>query len=191
MKCCQMKLLVCLTLCGLAAREAMADPQVWTVAETRHVLREDLPESRVEVRLAAAKNEWQGFQILVRSDVPLAGRPRRAGRFGWARGAVLRAADARLYRQHQIHLTEQTVRNDQFKPGWYPDPLIPTVHPLTGKPLSGARFTAMPFDLPASETHGFWVDLYVPQDAKPGLYRGTYRVTWSEEDRKRRPATCR
>jgi hypothetical protein len=75
--------------------------------------------------------------------------------------------------------SEPTVRNAEFKPGWYPDPLIPAVHPLTGKPLSGARFTAMPFDLPANETHGFWVDLYVPADAKPGLYRGTYRVTWS------------
>ncbi len=35
----------------------------------------------------------------------------------------------------------------------------------------------MPFDLPANETHGFWVDLYVPAETPPGEYRGVYRVT--------------
>ncbi len=35
----------------------------------------------------------------------------------------------------------------------------------------------MPFDLPAGETHGFWVDLSVPQEALPGEYHGVYRVT--------------
>jgi len=172
--------------CGLAAHAAAAELQVWTIAETRHVLREDLQEivlgsgRRGEVRIAAAKNEWEGFQILVRSEGRVKGIRIEPADLAGPDGAVLRAGDARLYRQHQIHLTEPTARNDQFKPGWYPDPLIPTVHPLTGKPLSGARFTAMPFDLPANQTHGFWVDLYVPPDAKPGVYRGTYRVTWAE-----------
>ena len=42
--------------------------------------------------------------------------------------------------------------------------------------MSGARLVAAPFDLPANETHGFWVDIHVPKDAKPGDYKGTYRV---------------
>ncbi|MEK7862081.1 MAG: hypothetical protein AAB295_02315, partial [Chloroflexota bacterium] len=92
-------------------------------------------------------------------------------------GAVIRAAEARLYRQHQLELREPTSRNDSFKPGWYPDALIPFRHPLTKQPLAGARFTAVPFDLPANETHGFWVDIFVPADAKAGEYRGSYRVT--------------
>jgi hypothetical protein len=179
----------CLTLCGLAVYAAGAELQVWTAAETRRVLRHDLQEVKIgsfgsgdreAVSLAAAKNEWEGFQILVRSETPVKGIRIEPADLAGPDGAVLRAADARLYRQHQIQLGEPTARNTEFKPGWYPDPLIPTVHPLTGKPLSGARFTAMPFDLPAHQTHGFWVDLYVPPDAKPGVYRGTYRVTWSE-----------
>jgi hypothetical protein len=92
-------------------------------------------------------------------------------------GFLLRGADARLYRQHQLHLERGTYRNDSFKPDWYPDPLIPLRNPLTGKKLQGARFTAVPFDLPASQTHGFWVDLCVPANALPGDYRGVYRVT--------------
>ena len=129
--------------------------------------------------LAAARNEWEGFQILIRSDAAVGGVRVEPGELRGPNGAVLPVATARLYRQHQLHLTEPTTRNDAFRPGWYPDPLIPAVHPLTGRPLAGARFSAEPFDLPAGETHGFWVDLYVPADAKPGEYRGTYRVTAS------------
>jgi hypothetical protein len=92
-------------------------------------------------------------------------------------GAVLAAADARLYRQHQMEIKVGTYRNKDFKPGWYPDPLIPFDHPLTRRPLGDAKLRAVPFDLPADETHGFWVDLYVPMEAKAGVYRGTYRVT--------------
>jgi hypothetical protein len=91
-------------------------------------------------------------------------------------GVALRRADARLYRQHQLHLEAGTYRNDSFKPDWYPDPLIPFLHPMTGKKLEGGRIAAVPFDLPANETHGFWVDLYVPTNAAPGEYRGVYRV---------------
>ena len=70
-----------------------------------------------------------------------------------------------------------TYRNADFKPDWYPDPLIPFEHPLAGEKLKDARFKAVPFDLPAGETHGFWVDLYVPSNAVAGEYRGACRVT--------------
>ncbi len=170
--------LLWLPLLFLVAAPAAADWQVWTVAETRRVLREELPHAQegMAVKLAAARNEWESFQILIRSDEPVRGVRVEPGELRGPKGAVLPAAAARLYRQHALHLTEPTFRNDQFRPGWYPDPLIPFVHPLTGKPLAGARFTAVPFDLPAGEAHGFWVDLYVPANAQPGEYRGTYRV---------------
>ena len=160
-----------------AAHEAWADWQVWTLAETTRVLRDDPAGSGFSVCLAAARNEWESFQILLRSDIPLGGVSVEAGNLTGPEGAVLPAADARLFRQHQLELCEGTFRNEQFKPGWYPDPLIPFRHPITREPLTGGRFVAVPFDLPAAETHGFWVDLHVPVGTKPGVYRGTYRVT--------------
>jgi hypothetical protein len=117
------------------------------------------------------------FQILLRSDAPVNGVRVEAGDLTGPSGAVLRRADARLYRQHQLHLDTGTYRNDAFEPDWYPDPLIPFQHPMTGKKLEGARIAAAPFGLPANETHGFWVDLYVPTTAAPADYRGVYRVT--------------
>lgn len=156
---------------------AAADWHVWTSVRTERVLRHAPPGNSLAVKLAAARGEWESFQILMRCDEALRGVNITAGDLAGPAGAVLRAADARLFRQHQFEITVPTYRNDQFQPGWYPDALIPFRHPLSGKPLSGARFTAVPFDLPAEQTHGFWVDVFVPPDAVPGEYRGVYRVT--------------
>ena len=53
---------------------------------------------------------------------------------------------------------------------------------MTGEPLGAARFRAVPFDLPAEQTHGFWADIYVPAEARAGEYKGTYLVR-AEGDR--------
>ncbi len=53
---------------------------------------------------------------------------------------------------------------------------------MTGQPLRGARFQAVPFDLPADETHGFFVDVFIPADARPGAYHGVYRVTAEDHE---------
>ena len=169
--------LLCALLLLAAGRDARGGWDVWTVAETRRVLREDPAGTGTTAKLAAARNEWESFQILMRADAPVKGITVAAGDLGGPGGAVLRGSDARLFRQHQLHHAVPTYRNDTFRPGWYPDPLIPFKHPLTRQPLKGARLAAVPFDLPANETHGFWVDILVPTDAKPGDYSGTYRVT--------------
>lgn len=161
---------------GSAAVPAFAGWQVWTVTETRRVLREDPAGKQVDVHLALAKNECRGFQVLVRSDVPIPGVRVELGDLVGPGGAALPASRAKVFRQHQFQLTEASHRNDEFRPGWYPDALIPAAHPVTGEPLKGGRFVAMPFDLPANETHGFWIDLDVPAGAKPGEYRGTFRI---------------
>jgi hypothetical protein len=159
------------------AASAQAELKVWTLTETRHVLRDEPAGAGKDVALQLARNEWRGFQILVRSEEPVKGINVVPGDLAGPDGAVLAAADARLYRQHQMEIKVGTYRNKDFKPGWYPDPLIPFDHPLTRRPLGDAKIKAVPFDLPAGETHGFWVDLYMPADAKPGAYRGAYKVT--------------
>jgi hypothetical protein len=156
---------------------AIADWQVWTVSETRRVLREDPAEETGEVHLAAARNEWESLQILMRSDAAVEGIHVAAGDLSGPDGAVIPASEARLYRQHQLHITVPTARNDDFRPGWYPDALIPLRPAETGSTPTDARFVAVPFRLPPNESHGFWIDVYVPQEAPTGEYRGTYRVT--------------
>ncbi|MEE9365919.1 MAG: DUF4091 domain-containing protein [Dehalococcoidales bacterium] len=164
-------------LCLVACQTAPADWRVWTATSTRRVLRDEPAGSDTSVRISAARNEWESFQILMRCDAGVKAVTIKAGDLTGPEGALLQADDARLYRQHQLELTAGTYRNDRFKPGWYPDPLIPFKHPMTRKPLEQARLAAAPFDLPAEQTHGFWVDVYVPPGAQPGKYGGTYRVT--------------
>jgi hypothetical protein len=156
---------------------ARGEWHIWTVTETRHVLRSEMPGSVSKVKIGAARNEWVDFQILLRSDSLLEGVDVEAGDLNGPRGAVLGRGAARVYRQHQLQLNKGTYRNEAFKPDWYPDPLIPFCHPITGGKLQGARFTAVPFDLPANETHGFWVDLLIPTNCTPGEYKGIYRLT--------------
>jgi len=168
--------LVCASLLA-ASPSARAEWRVWTVTETVRARRNTPPGQATAVRLSAARSETESFQVLMRSEAPVRGVRLEAGNLAGPGGAVLPASDARLFRQHQLHLTVPTYRNEGFEPGWYADALIPFRHPLSRKALpAGARFRAVPFDLPAGETHGFWVDIHVPADARPGEYKGTYRV---------------
>lgn len=44
-------------------------------------------------------------------------------------------------------------------PGWYPDPLLP-----------------LPLHLRPNRTHSIWVEIHVPADATPGVYRGVVEI---------------
>lgn len=171
---------ILLTVALLSAGAACpAGPKwnVWTMTETRHVLRSALPSPGLTADIFAARHEWVSFQILLRSDAPLKSVRIEPGELTGPGGASLSLSDARLYRQHQLHIEKSTDRNAEFRPDWYPDPLIPARPPSPAGKSDGARFTALPFDLPAGETHGFYVDLFVPDSAAAGEYRGVYRLT--------------
>jgi len=165
---------VALAICGMAAA---AEISVWTETATRRVLREAPPGSTREVRLQAARGEWEGFQVLVRSAVPIAGLDLAVSAFSGPDGAAIPAEGVQCYRQHQFEISRPSFRNDAFTPGWYPDGLIPFRHPLTGQPLPEARLRAVPFDLPAEQTHGFYLDVPVPETAPAGEYQATVTLT--------------
>jgi hypothetical protein len=73
---------------------------------------------------------------------------------------------------------EPTYRNDTFREGWYPDALIPLGTPSPPGAAAGrsSTYRGVPFSLPADETHTFWIDVHVPDDAREGEYRGTLRL---------------
>ena len=149
---------------------------VWTVARTEGVLRQTEPGKDRDVDLAACRREWESFQILVRSPGPVPGVRVEPGDLVGPGGHCLSAQQAEIYRQHQLHITIGTYRNTEFQPDWYPDALIPARLPSEAVRVDKARYTAMPFDLPAGETHGFWVDIYIPPGTPAGLYQGRYRL---------------
>ena len=154
----------------------LAEWQVWTVTTTKHVLRDEPAGKSQTVHLWAARNEWEGFQIFMRSDKPIRNIRIQLEDLRASNGAKISTNHIRLYREHQFYLPRGTYRNRSFRPGWYPDPLIPARHPLTGQPLTQGRYRALPFDLPPNQTHGFLVDVYVPPNTPAGVYRGLCKL---------------
>ena len=96
-------------------------------------------------------------------------------------GEIIPHSNFTLYREKYMHVTSSSPNwkgsNQPLGPGWYADALIPFTDPDTGKPLSGARCTAAPFEVKAGINQPIWVDLFVPRTAEPGKYTGSYTVT--------------
>ncbi len=76
-------------LAAMDFQDARAEWHVWTVSETRHVLRDEPPGSEKAVHFAAARNEWESFQILIRSDAPVKGINVAPGDLTGPDGAIL------------------------------------------------------------------------------------------------------
>ena len=168
-------LATCLILC--LSPLAVAEWSVWTETATRRVLRDAPAGTEATVDLSAARNEWESFQVLMRStrsltitDVEMSDLVSTESN---GKQSVIPGSAARVYRQHQFEITVPTHRNENFKPGWYPDALIPTRpirSPASRYPSRVSRQS--PFDLPPNETHGFLIDVYVPQRRRGGRLRG-------------------
>ena len=72
-------------------------------------------------------------------------------------GVFAGAGAVQLYR-------EWFVKDDKGGPGWYPDALIPV------EIASGGN------GVPEQAVQAYFVDVYIPHDASPGLHRGSVRV---------------
>jgi Domain of unknown function (DUF4091) len=161
---------------------AHSSPVVWTAPTLHRVGMSDASGGGTEVNLSAARDEYQSFQIVVSgasnglsnvnvkiSDLEAPGKE------------VIPRTSFTLYREKYVYVSASSPNwggsNKPKGPGWYPDALIPFTDPETGKPLSGATLTAVPFSVKAGNNQPIWVDLLVPQNAKPGQYAGTYTVT--------------
>jgi len=154
----------------LALLRAGTSQEVWLLNAWERALRDSEIGGRREIFIRAAQNEWESFQILIRSKRKEKVLNITFSDFTGPKGQKIPKDNFVLYREHQLHIVKGTYRNKNFKPGWYPDALIPLRHPLTGEILKGARFQALPFDLPPNQTHGFWVDFFVPEGSLPGEY---------------------
>ncbi len=126
-----------------------------------------------EVRLYAARNETEPFQVVVSAhhkplrvlDVTVS--PLKGPQGKEISGAV-------LYREHYVPVTKPSPLS-QFSPADYPDALIPFRDPRSNRPLEGPVYDAVPVTVVKGENQPFWVDLRIPKEVPAGEYRG--RVT--------------
>src|SRR6516225_4753179 len=161
---------------------AQGTPVVWTAPSLHRVGMTEAPGNTTEVNLAAARGEYESFQIVANGAAKGIGNVNvTISDLQGPGGQVIPRTSFTLYREKYMHVTSASPNwkgsNQPMGPGWYPDALIPFTDPDTGKPLSGATLTAVPFEVKAGNNQPVWVDLLVPRSAEPGKYSGTYTVT--------------
>ena len=151
--------------------------EVRTAPSTRKVLPDRALPGGSSVALFAARNEWEGFQLVIRSDLPQDGvNVSVSDLCPSGGGPCVGKRHARLYREHMLTITEPSplgVRLHERKAGTYPDPLIPFFDPYskTSTPVGA------PFALAAGRPVVVYVDWYVPSGTAPGAYAGKATVT--------------
>jgi Domain of unknown function (DUF4091) len=136
--------------------------------------------------LQGAKNEYEGFQLLIRAPQGGLSNVRvRVQPFQNEAGETLPVPT--LYREHYVyaHAVERDYyKRETFKAsnvpqsaGWYADALIPFE---VDEP--NARFQAQPFEVVSFQNQPIWVDVYVPEDARAGPYTSRYTVSSDQGD---------
>jgi len=115
------------------------------------------------VRLGAARNERESFQVVVEADgAPLRGVLATVSALAHESGRRTIAPQSILVNPVGYVETEGPAYRVS-RVGWWPDPLLPPG----------------PVDIEAGRRQPFWITVHVPDDAPPGSYRG--RITVSAE----------
>ena len=129
-------------------------------------------EGPTAVSLVAARNEFESFQVVVRAPVAALSQVTVAmrGDLVGPGGATVPLSNMTVYRVG--YLPVKIASDREGAPGRWPDPLIPTVDTLVGE-----KRNAFPVDVPVGENRVAWVDVLVPRDAVPGVYRGSVEVS--------------
>jgi hypothetical protein len=161
---------------------AHSSPVVWTVPSLHRVGMSDAAGSGEKVSLSSARDGYESFQIVVNgASNGLSNVDVKISDLEGPGGQVIPRTNFTLYREKYVYVSSSSPNwggtNKPLGIGWYPDALIPFTDPETGKPLSGATLTAVPFNVKAGNNQPIWVDLLVPRTAMAGQYSGTYTVT--------------
>jgi len=160
----------------LVERAAAADFQglaVWAKSPLERAFPDDLPgEAIEEIRMSAAGNDAEPFQLLLRSSEPMDGIQVKVVPPRGADGTVLDAVEVGVVGYVRINYPSAYIR-DFVTPywrtklphgrigsdgwaGWWADPILP-----------GDRL-----DLAADETRAVWLEIAVPAHTPAGVYEG-------------------
>ena len=140
---------------------------VWWAEGAYKVMRDD-PAPAAEkavVRIAAARNEYEPFLLVLRPTTRLDRVRVAAGPLAAGPGATIGSDAYSVCHVGYVNVTTPT--DAAGKAGWWPDPL---------PPYDG------PFDAAAGENHPLWITVRVPKDAAPGVYTGEVALSadgWS------------
>jgi hypothetical protein len=143
---------------------------VWTASPMVKVRPADGPPgAAARVELQAGRNEFEPFQIALRSDADVDGIDVEVGDFVGPGGRLLRAENATVYLEAFLDVRRPS--SIEGGVGEWPDALVPRVDRYAHE-----RRSAFPFRLRAGRTQPLWIELYVPTGTAPGAYAGEVRI---------------
>ncbi|MDY7230602.1 DUF4091 domain-containing protein [Hyalangium rubrum] len=147
-------------------------PPIWVESPMVKIGPRTAPGSLRELNLYAARNEFVSFQVAIHGGET--GVTIDSVSLSALRGpGVISIGNVTLYRQTFLEITRPSTQSSHA--GSWPDGLIPDFDELTGE-----KRRAFPFTVPAGEVRALWVDVHVPEGARPGAYRGSAWVTTSD-----------
>ena len=134
---------------------------LWQSISTFKVMRDTKPPSRkiAAVRITAARNEYEAFQLVLRPTKTLSGVKVTPRSLIGPKKAKIDAYNVTVRNVEYLNVTQPT--SADIEPGMYPDPL--------------PEFT--PVNAPAGQNTPIWISVYVPAKTAPGDYSGTIDVT--------------
>jgi hypothetical protein len=169
--------------------------QIWVENPMVRVRPVSPPKSSQLVEIAAARNEVEPFQVVVTAMTQkLEEVTASVSDLTDGRGHRIPRTAIALFREQYVYVRNPSP-NSPEPPGWWPDPLVPFLNPVDGKPLlpmqldvdenegnirrnlKGARFPGAPFDVWPGQNQPIWGEVSVPRDAYPGTYRGLFTVS--------------
>jgi len=175
-------LAVCVVWFGfcLCAGAGAGQSLVWCVGESSKVKPGDPPREKTlvwdgaanTVTLGSARNEYVAFQIILRGgrggvkDATVVSDDLKG-----PGNAIIPARNVDLFLEHYLNVNI-TSRSD---PGHIFPGATPGEHPTQMVPFNARKYGA-PFAVGAGRNQPVWVDVYVPDDAGPGTYNGTFTV---------------
>lgn len=172
------------SMVGILANNSTSKlPIIWMSSALERIGKTDQPKRTTEIQLYAARGEYEPFQIGIRApNSALTNVNVSFSDLSNQNQQIIPKSNITLYREHYVYVSHSSptwrgTTNPPLGRGWYADGLIPFVNPATQTNLSGAELDAVPFNLKAGNNQPIWVDVFVPRDAKPGQYQGTFKVT--------------
>lgn len=134
-----------------------SDPEliVWTADPMHNIFQDQAPPQKKtdKIFIFAGRNEWEPFQIVFRPNQDISDFHLSLSDLKGPSTIPSNSFD--IYKVEYVHITIPT--DPDGTPGYYPDPLIK---------VNGSLF------LQAGRNHPFWIELRIPSNAKPGIYKG-------------------
>lgn len=167
-----------------AGKALSANFPVWVAPSLDRIAQNQNAGLESKIELLAARGEYESFQIGIKApEAGLSNVNFSVSDLSGPNNSVIPKTNITLYRQHYVPVNNSSTReegggsNQPLGTQLYADALIPFVDPETNAQLAGNELDAVPFKLDAGKNQPIWVDVFVPRNAQPGQYTGTYNVT--------------